>query len=143
MFLLKKFIKKRTRYRCFLCKYCETFKNTYFEEHMRTTASALIMTYYNHKVSKYWAPAGKSITWMVSTKVSGSGQRYQDFDGFRRGFCPLLNVSFSHVNKQVANFLRTPFLLVHLLAAATEIRRVSFLGIFFLWINLLCSIADV
>ena len=80
---------------------------------------------------------------MVSTKVSRSGQRYQDFDGFRRGFCPLLNVSFSHVNKQVANFLRTPFLLVHLLAAATEIRRVSFLGIFFLWINLLCSIADV
>ena len=25
----------------FSCKYCEIFKNTYFEEHLRTAASAL------------------------------------------------------------------------------------------------------
>ena len=25
----------------FFCEYCDTFKNTYFEEHLRTAASAL------------------------------------------------------------------------------------------------------
>ena len=33
------FMKKRLRHRCFLCEYCELFKNTYFGKHLETTAS--------------------------------------------------------------------------------------------------------
>ena len=33
------FIKKRHQDRCFPVKDCQNFKNTYFEEHLRTTAS--------------------------------------------------------------------------------------------------------
>ena len=34
-----KFIKKRLQHWFFFCEICEIFKNTYFEEHLRTTAS--------------------------------------------------------------------------------------------------------
>ena len=30
---------KKTPTQVFFCKYCEIFKNTYFEKHLRTTAS--------------------------------------------------------------------------------------------------------
>ena len=33
------FIKKETPTQVFFCEYCEIFKNTYFEKHLRTTAS--------------------------------------------------------------------------------------------------------
>ena len=33
------FIKKETSTQVFSCEYCDTFKNTYFEEHLRTAAS--------------------------------------------------------------------------------------------------------
>ena len=33
------FIKKETPTQVFSCEICETFTNTYFEEHLRTTAS--------------------------------------------------------------------------------------------------------
>ena len=29
----------------FYCEFCEVFKNTYFEEHLRTTASGLLVTF--------------------------------------------------------------------------------------------------
>ena len=32
-------MKKRLRHRLFFCEYCEIFKNTHFEKHLRTTAS--------------------------------------------------------------------------------------------------------
>ena len=32
------FIKKETPTQVFFCEYCEIFKNTYFEKHLRTTA---------------------------------------------------------------------------------------------------------
>ena len=32
------FIKKRLQHRYFPFEYCETFKNTYFEEHLQPTA---------------------------------------------------------------------------------------------------------
>ena len=48
-----KLIKKRPQYRCFpgniakflmfSCEYCEIFKNTYFEEHLRTAASEVTL----------------------------------------------------------------------------------------------------
>ena len=48
-----KFIKKRPQHRCFpvniatflmfSCEYCEIFKNTYFEEHLRTAASEVTL----------------------------------------------------------------------------------------------------
>ena len=35
------FIKKETLTKVFSCEFCEIFKNTFFTEHLRTTASAL------------------------------------------------------------------------------------------------------
>ena len=35
------FIKRRLQHRCFSCKIWEIFKNTYFEEYLRTTASVV------------------------------------------------------------------------------------------------------
>ena len=35
-------MKKRLQHRCFPVKFCEVFKNTYFEEHLQTTASEFI-----------------------------------------------------------------------------------------------------
>ena len=43
-----KFIKKRLQHRCFPVKF-EEFKNTYFKEHLRTTASENIRQIY-HKI---------------------------------------------------------------------------------------------
>ena len=54
--LIEKIYYKENPPQVFSCKYCEIFKNTYFEEHLRT---AIIIKL----VIKYWAPAGKSITW--------------------------------------------------------------------------------
>ena len=34
------FIKKETRAQVFSCEFCEIFKNTFFTEHLRMTASA-------------------------------------------------------------------------------------------------------
>ena len=39
---LIKFIKKETLAQLFSCELCEFFKNTYFEEYLRTTASVQI-----------------------------------------------------------------------------------------------------
>ena len=36
------FIKMRLKKGCFPVKFCEVFKNTYFEEHLRMTASEFI-----------------------------------------------------------------------------------------------------
>ena len=36
------FIKKETLVQVFSCEFCEIFKNTYFEEHLRTTASGFM-----------------------------------------------------------------------------------------------------
>ena len=36
-------IKKRLQHRCFFCEYCKIFKNTYFEEHLRTAAFVLLI----------------------------------------------------------------------------------------------------
>ena len=47
---------------------------------------------------------------MVSTNVCRSGQRYQDFDSFRQVFVHYLISILIICNKQVAKFLRTPFL---------------------------------
>ena len=48
----------------FSCEYSKIFKNTYFEEHLRTAASVLIII---ELVIKYWASANlflvESITW--------------------------------------------------------------------------------
>ena len=35
------FIKKRLQHRCFFCEYYKLFKNSYFEEHLKTAASVL------------------------------------------------------------------------------------------------------
>ena len=35
-------IKKETQTQVFSCEYCKIFKNTYFEEYLRTTASLFI-----------------------------------------------------------------------------------------------------
>ena len=48
--LIEKIYYKENPPQVFSCKYCEIFKNSYFEEHLRTAASALIITYYNHKL---------------------------------------------------------------------------------------------
>ena len=37
--VLKSFFHKETPIQVFPCEICEIFKNTYFEEHLRTTAS--------------------------------------------------------------------------------------------------------
>ena len=46
------------------CEYCEIFKNTYFEEHLQTAASALLII---KLLIKYWTSAElfliKNITW--------------------------------------------------------------------------------
>ena len=58
------FIKKRIQHRCFLANIAKNFKNTYFEEHLRTAGSVLIII---KLVIKYWASADlfliKNITW--------------------------------------------------------------------------------
>ena len=48
--LIEKIYLKENPPQVFSCKYCEIYKNSYFEEHLRTAASALIITYYNHKL---------------------------------------------------------------------------------------------
>ena len=67
----------------FSCKYCEIFKNTYSEEHLRTAASALIITY-NQKVSIGHLAAKRWRGTVSAKKDSISGYRYQDFDGFKQ-----------------------------------------------------------
>ena len=43
------FIKKKLQHRClFFCKYCEIFKNTYIEEHLRTDASLFLKITFQH-----------------------------------------------------------------------------------------------
>ena len=41
------FIRKRLQHRCWVlqhtCKYCKIFKNTYFEEHLQTVASVILL----------------------------------------------------------------------------------------------------
>ena len=39
------FIKKETRAQVFSCEFCEIFKNTFFTEHLRTTASETFMKF--------------------------------------------------------------------------------------------------
>ena len=41
---------KENQTQVFSCEYCKIFKNTYFEEHLRTAASVLNVTY-NHKLT--------------------------------------------------------------------------------------------
>ena len=99
--LTEKIYWKENSPQVFSCKYCKIFKNTYFEEHLRT--AAFIMTYYNHKVSnKHWAPAGKIIMW-----VEWFLPRFLDLVRDNRiltglvdrfCFCPLLNVYFSDMS---------------------------------------------
>ena len=48
--LIEKIYEKENPPQVFSCKYCEIFKNSYFEENHRTAASAIIITYYNHKL---------------------------------------------------------------------------------------------
>ena len=38
------FIKKETPTQVFSCEYCEIFKNTYFEERLRTAGSVIVLT---------------------------------------------------------------------------------------------------
>ena len=67
LFLVKSFSgrqiyqnKKRLQHR-FFCEICEGFKNTYFEEHLRTTASKLLFREKPHRLNKRhtgkWDPA--------------------------------------------------------------------------------------
>ena len=42
---IEKIYKKENPPQVFSSKYCKIFKNTYFEEHLRTAASALIVNY--------------------------------------------------------------------------------------------------
>ena len=39
------FTKKRIQPQVFSCEYCEIFKNTYFDKHLRTAASVHIESY--------------------------------------------------------------------------------------------------
>ena len=48
--LNEKIYKKENPPQVFSCKYCKIFKNSYFEEHLRMAASALIITYFNHEL---------------------------------------------------------------------------------------------
>ena len=48
--LTEKIYYKENPPQVFSCKYCEFFKNIYFEELLRMAASALIITYYHHKL---------------------------------------------------------------------------------------------
>ena len=61
--LIEKIYEKENPPQVFSCKYCEIFKNTYFEEHLETAASALTITIIIKLVIRYWASAGKSMTW--------------------------------------------------------------------------------
>ena len=60
--------KKRLQHR-FFCEICEGFKNTYFEEHLRTTASKLLFREKPHRLNKRhtgkWdpAPLGGILRW--------------------------------------------------------------------------------
>ena len=36
---------KETLTKVFFCEYCENFKNTYFQENLQTTASAILASY--------------------------------------------------------------------------------------------------
>ena len=47
--LIEKIYEKENAPQVFSCKYCEIFKNSYFEENHRMAASALNITYY-HKL---------------------------------------------------------------------------------------------
>ena len=38
-----RFLKKETPTQVFSCEICEIFKNTYFEEHLRTTVPTLLL----------------------------------------------------------------------------------------------------
>ena len=48
--LIEKIYSKENPPQVFSCKYCEIFKKSCFEEHLRTAASAHIITYYNDKL---------------------------------------------------------------------------------------------
>ena len=124
-------IKKRIHHRCLLANIAKFLMNTYFEERLQTAASALIMTYYNHKVSYQvlgtcWQK--HNMEWFL-LRFLDLVRHIRILMGLDDRSCRLLNVYFSDMS-------------INLQVAATEIHRVSFLRIFF-WINLLCSITDV
>ena len=126
---------------------CEIFKNTNFEEHMRTTNQKHNMKWFLLQRFVYLV---RIYFFLIVTRnhsnrvnivlISRSRQIYA-------GFCPLHNVYFNDMQiNRWQNFKDKGHLFtLNLPMTTTKIRRISLLRTFFLflWINLFCSIADV
>ena len=62
---------KRNSTYIFFCKICETFKNTYFKEHLRATASKLLFWKKPHLLIKiYYVPKDRSSPLKWSCKIA-------------------------------------------------------------------------
>ena len=85
----------------FSCKYCKIFKNAYFEEHLRTTASAVIVTYYDHKVSNYVLGTCRqklNVEWFLLRRFLDLVRDIRILTGLVDRFCPLRNFYFSDMS---------------------------------------------
>ena len=137
------------------CEYCKIFENIYFEEHLPTAASVLLII----KLIKYLTSADL----FIIKKITWNGFCYECFLIFSEYIfcwllvettltgwdivCPLHSVYFNDMQiNRWQNFKDKGHLFtLNLWMTATKIRRISLLRTFFLflWINLFCSIADV
>ena len=150
------------------CEYCDIFKNTYFEEHLRTAASILLIIKLIINIGHLPTPSElKNITWngfyhegfvdlvriyflLIVSRHHSNRVNIFLISGFRQvyaGCCPLHNVYFNDIQiNRWRNFKDQGHLFTSsLLMTTTKIRGISLLRTFFLfhWINLFCSIADV
>ena len=150
------------------CEYYEIFKNTYFEEHLWTAASVLLII---KLLIKYLTSANlfliKNMTWnglyyeglqicseyifcwlLLETILTGLDiVLISGFWQIYAGCCPLHHVYFNDMQiNRWQNFKdKGQLFTFNLWMTATKICRLSLIGTFFLflWINLFCSIADV
>ena len=149
------------------CEYCKFFKNTYFEEHLGTAASVLLII---KLLIKYWTSVNlflikNNMEWfllqrfvdlvriyflLIVSRNHSNRVNIVLISGFRQiyaGCCPLHNVYFNDMQiNRWQNFKDKRHLFtLNLRITTTKIHRISLLRTFFLfpWINLFCSMADV
>ena len=136
------------------CEYCDIFKNTYFEEHLRTAASILLIIKLIINIGHLPTPSElKNITWngfyhegfvdlvriyflLIVSRHHSNRVNIFLISGFRQvyaGCCPLHNVYFNDIQiSRWRNFKDQGHLFTSsLLMTTTKVRRISLLRTFF------------
>ena len=128
------------------CEYCEIFKKTYFEKHLRTAASVLLIIkliimnighLLNQKHNMEWFLPQRfvDLVRIHSLLIVSRNHSNRVISGFRQiyaGCYPLHNVYFNDMQiNRWRNFKDKGHLFTLNLAMTTKIRRISLLRTFF------------